>query len=35
MIDDALWGFLDRPKLKCEKEMNDFYKRIIEEIKNA
>jgi hypothetical protein len=32
MIDDALWGFLDRPMLKCEKEMNNFYNKIIKEM---
>lgn len=32
MIDDVLWGFLNIPKLKCEKEMNNFYNKIIKEM---
>ncbi len=32
IIDSALWGLLDVPKLKCKNQMNDFYDRIIEEI---
>jgi len=35
IINDALWGLLDVPKLKCKNQMNDFYDRIIEEIRNA
>ena len=32
LLDRALWGSLPIPKLKCKKQMNDFYKTIIEEM---
>jgi hypothetical protein len=32
IIDDALWGLLDVPKLKCKDGMNNFYNKIISEI---
>jgi hypothetical protein len=35
IIDDALWGFLGVPKLKCKEQMENFYNKIIKEIKNA
>ncbi len=35
LLEKALWGLLPNPKLKCKKQMDDFYKRIIEEMKNA
>jgi hypothetical protein len=33
IIDDALWGLLDVPKLKCKNQMIDFYDKIIKEIR--
>jgi hypothetical protein len=32
ILEQALWGLLDVPKLKCKKQMDDFYKRIINEM---
>ena len=31
-IDDALWGFLNIPRLKCKAQMNNFYNKIIKEM---
>jgi len=33
LLDIALWGLLPLPKLKCKKDMNNFYKKIIEEVR--
>jgi len=33
LLDRALWGLLPLPKLKCEKEMKNFYKNIIKTMK--
>lgn len=33
IIQSALWDLLDVPKLKCEKEMKNFYKNIIKRMK--
>lgn len=30
LLNSALWGTLDVPKLKCHNEMKDFYKNLIE-----
>jgi len=33
ILDAALWGLLDVPKLKCKNEMNNFYNTIVDEMK--
>jgi len=32
LLDRAVWGLLPLPRLKCKKQMDNFYKRIIEEM---
>jgi len=34
VLEKALWGLLDVPKLKCREQMSKFYNKICEEIKN-
>ncbi len=34
LLESALWGLLDVPKLKCKNQMDNFYKTIIKEMTN-
>jgi hypothetical protein len=33
LLDRAIWGLLLLPRLKCKEKMNDFYNKIIQEMK--